>query len=104
MKKLLCLFLFVILISCEKEKCLQCELEQTFTLVFQNYKLSGDYGFIKYLVIDSKKYYVEYAFDKLYFDVPVNKVNTIYVIERNNFNIQYMIAKPNVCATYNYFW
>lgn len=106
MKKLLFLLLIggMFLFSCEKEKQSQCETDQTFKLVFMNYKMSGDYGYIKYLIVNNEKIDVEYSFDELILNVPVG--GSVCVILRKDQTKIYscMEAKPSPCATYNYFW
>lgn len=108
MKKLLFILLIgsALLFSCEKEKPLRCETDRTFKLVFLNYKLAGDYGYIKYLIVNNEKIDVEYSFDELIFTVPVEQAGSVCVVLREDQTKIYscMDAKPNPCATYNYFW
>jgi hypothetical protein len=103
MKKLLFLLSFVIFLSCEKEKYLQCEIDQTFTLIFRNYQLSGGYGYIKYLHVNDDLVDVEYIFSDLKYAVKVSEISQVYVIERNG-DIKGILQTPNPCANYNYFW
>ena len=104
MKKLLLLLLIgsALLFSCEKEKLLQCETDRTFKLVFLNYKLAGNYGYIKYLIVNNEKIDVEYSFDELIFNVPVGQ--SVCVILRKDQTKTCMEQSPGACATYNYFW
>lgn len=103
MKKILWILLFVFLFSCEKEKVLPCEKNQTFTLVFYNYQLSGGYGYIKYLYVNNQSINVEYIFNELRYTVNLADAKNVYAIDRNN-KKNYMLQIPGACATYNFFW
>ena len=110
MKKILFILFISLFFACEKEQCLQCATDQTFTLIFKNYNQR-----VSYLFISGNKYDVKKSTDKLYFTVSVKDISTIHVLYRVNYKgedsktyykdtTSYIIGTPNVCGKYYYYF
>lgn len=101
MKKFLFLISATILLtlfSCEKQLSLQCEIDNTFILVYKNYR--------EYVVMldVNNQYYAVPKDSSLTLTVPVIFSDRIYVWTLNGEKVSKMIGRPSCCATYNYYW
>lgn len=109
MKRVIFLSLLFVLLSCDNsDKVKDCELNQTYTLVFYNPDLM-----VKSLYINGTVYDVSINKEIQRFTVPVNSdIRATYRVKRYGIDTKpyykdttvRMQGRPNVCSTYNYFW
>lgn len=89
--------------SCEKEEILDCEKNQTFKLIYKNQR-----GYNVNLVINDIKYFVSADTSRNQYtkilQVPIQCVSLIHVEKMDGETVSNMVGRPNVCATYQYFW
>lgn len=106
--KIYIVLILLVLISCEKkEDICECDTDNTFTLVFQNYN-----NIVKSIHINNNSYDVS----NTYREVFIAKINDViyasYLIDSIGedtktykvLTTSYMLIKPNKCGTYNYFF
>lgn len=102
MKKIVFILLIMFLFSCEKETPLQCEKDQTFTLVLMN---SNSY--VDSLIIGDKSYKINSIQYLTNYTISIKDIKTICIVrntDKYKIRCEYMIGRPNACATYNYFF
>lgn len=87
-----------LLMSCEKEYLLPCEINQTFSLHFANFR-----GVPVELVVDTTHYSVK-PDEIVSIDTPVEFEDKIFVLNEFQDTISHMEGRPNACANYNYYW